>query len=82
MQTAGTLTAEKDIAMITLGYRVKTSDGWYVHHHETHGMVILFAAPEKTGPTSKADAYRLMALWLDAGYLPALVHVFHKKVCR
>jgi len=55
----------------SLGYRVKSSDGIYVHRHGT----ILSAHPEVTEPTSKADAYRLMADWLDAGYIPTLVHV-------
>ena len=54
-----------------LGYRVKTTDGLYVHIRGGR----IFADPSPTKPESKADAYRRMADWLDAGYVPRLIHV-------
>lgn len=57
---------------IRTGFRVKTTDGWYVHRMPGGGLA---AGPAPTRPVSKADAFRLMADWLDCGYIPRLFSV-------
>jgi hypothetical protein len=58
---------------VRLGFRVKTSDGWHVHRVRGTSLA---ASPKPTDPVSKADAYRLMADWLDCGYTPRLFSVW------
>ncbi len=81
-EAARMLWAAIKLAREPLGYRVKSSDGLYVHRKKVANVPLVGAYPEKSEPTSKADAYRLMADWLDAGYLPVLVRIFQSGAQR
>ena len=81
------LTKKRRKASCLLGFRVKSTDGLYVHRKQGKKVAfeersvsqilteVLGAYPEKPEPMSRADAYRLMADWLDAGYTPVLFRV-------
>lgn len=59
----------------TVGWRVKTG-GHYIQR--TIGDTV-YADTVKGPLLRKAEAYRLMADWLDAGYIPRLVRVFVRR---
>jgi hypothetical protein len=59
---------------VRIGYRVKTTDDFYVHREPER----VYADPKKPLVLSKADALRLMADWLDRGYIPRLFSVYVK----
>jgi hypothetical protein len=54
-----------------VGYRVKTSDGWYV---QDDGRYV--ASPKKPQFVSRSRALRLLADWLERGYEGSIVRVY------
>jgi len=72
---------------VTLGYRVKDSSGQHVHTtQDCHSDVFLAKGScgfytdgdHKSQLLSKPNALRLLACWLECGYLGKIVHVTGK----
>ena len=62
-------------ARVVVGYRVRTTDGTCVTRRGPHSVIATVAKP---APVSRADAYRIAADWLEAGYIPLVRRVMRR----
>ena len=60
---------------VLVGYRVRTTDGTCVTRRGPHSVIATVAKP---APVSRADAYRIAADWLEAGYIPLVRRVMRR----